>query len=115
MHCPHCASKNTRLCQGKTTLGYLQFRCRTCSQQFNERTGTAFNYIQYPNEVVMLVVHYYYRFRNSLDDVVELMAMRGFYLSHQTMHNWAQIFGVELGLNLRERRYGQAGKKWHTD
>jgi transposase-like protein len=63
----------------------------------------------------MLAVHYYYRFRNSLDDVVELMAMRGIHLSHQTVHNWTQTFGVEFGLKLRERRKSKAGKKWHTD
>ena len=87
MDCPHCQSNNVRLCQQKTALGYLQCRCRDCHKQFNERTGTAFNYIQYPNEVVMMAVHDYYRFRNSLDDVVTLMAMRDFYLSHQTVHN----------------------------
>jgi transposase-like protein len=63
----------------------------------------------------MLALHYYYRFRNSLDDVVELMIMRGFHLCHQTIHNWTQTFGVELGLKLRERRQGRAGKKWHVD
>ncbi len=72
-------------------------------------------FIQYCNEIVMLAVHYYYRFRNSLDDVVELMEMRGISLSHQTVHNWAQIFGVELGLKLREKRYGQTSRKWHID
>jgi transposase-like protein len=50
----------------------------------------------------MLAVHYYYRFRNSLDDVVELMKMRGINLSHQTVHNWAQTFVAELRLKLRE-------------
>ena len=63
----------------------------------------------------MLALHYYYRFRNRLDDVVELMNMRGFHLCHQTVHNWTQTFGVELGLKLRERRQGRAGKKWHVD
>jgi len=115
MDCLYCQSTNTRLRQQKTALGYLQFRCRDCTKQFNERTATAFNYIQYPTEVVMLAVHYYFRFRNSLDDVVTLMAMRGFYLSHQTVHNWTQTFGIELGLQLRQRRYGQAGQKWHVD
>jgi putative transposase len=43
------------------------------------------------------------------------MKMRGINLSHQTVHNWAQNFGVELGLKLREKRYGQMGKKWHID
>lgn len=115
MNCPHCQSNNTRLCKQKTALGYLQSRCRGCGQQFNERTATAFNFIQYPTEVVMLAVHYYYRFRNSLDDVVALIGMRGLHLSHQTIHNWTQTFGVELGLKLRERRKGGNSKKWHAD
>ena len=115
MDCLYCQSNNARLCKQKTALGYLQFRCRDCTKQFNERTGTALNYIQYRTEVVMLAIHYYYRFRNSLDDVVTLMAMRGFYVSHQTVHNWTQTFGAKLGLQLRQRRYGQAGQKWHVD
>jgi putative transposase len=115
MNCPHCHSKNVRLCKTETDLGYKQYRCRTCGKQYNERTGTTLNFIQYPTEIVMLAVHYYYRFRNSLDDVVELMAMRGIHLSHQTIHNWSQTFGVDLGLKLREKRYNQAGNKWHAD
>ena len=63
----------------------------------------------------MLAVHYCFRFKASFDDVVELMVMRGFSLSHQTVHNWVISFGVELGLKLRARRAGVAGKKWHVD
>ena len=63
----------------------------------------------------MIAVNYYYRFKVSLDDVVQLMSMRGFYLCHQTIHNWVQIFGAELGLKLRARRKGKNGKKWNTD
>ena len=63
----------------------------------------------------MMVVHYYYRFKVSLDDVVELMVMRNIYLSHQTVHNWIQTFGVELGMKLRVWRKGKAGRKWHVD
>ena len=73
MRCPHCQSKNTRKLQNKTHLGYQQFTCRECAKQFNERTGTQFNFIAYPNEIVMYVVHGYYRFKLSLNDVVELM------------------------------------------
>ena len=115
MNCPHCNSTNTRLCPTKTVLGYEQYRCRCCNRQYNERTGTLLNFIEYPTEVVMIAVNYYYRFKVSLDDVVELMAMRGFYLSHQTVHNWVQTFGVDLGLKLRKRRHGKSGKKWHVD
>jgi len=63
----------------------------------------------------MLVVYHYFRFKLSLDDVVELMASRGIQLSHQTVHNWAQSFGVTLGIKLRQSRRGKTGKKWHID
>jgi len=115
MNCPHCQSKNTYKTPQATALGYDQFRCRACTSQFNGRTGTKLNHIEHRTEVVMIAVHYYYRFKASLDDVVELMVMRGFQLSHQTVHNWAHTFGVELGLKIRARRIGGIGKKWHMD
>lgn len=63
----------------------------------------------------MLALHYYFRFKVSLDDVVQLMAMRGFPLSHQTVHNWVHQFGPELGLKLRARRYKNMGDQWRVD
>jgi len=115
MNCPHCKASNNYLCKNKTHLGYKQYRCHNCNKQYNERTGTKFNFIEYPTEVVMMTIHYYYRFKVSLDDVVQLMVMRGFNLSHQTVHNWAQTFGVELSMKLRINRKGKSGKKWHVD
>ena len=97
MDCPHCKSSNTRLCKKKTDLGYEQYRCRDCMRQYNERTCTPFNFIEYPTEIVMIAVYYYYRFKNSLDDVEELMLVRGIHLCHQTVSNWAQTFGIDLG------------------
>jgi len=104
MNCPYCRSSNIRQLKKPTILGYEHCYCNSCGRQYNERTVTKFNFIEYRTEVVMLTVHYHYRFKVSLDDVVELMVMRGFNLSHQTVHNWVQIFGVELGLKLRARR-----------
>ena len=74
MYCPHCQSKQTNKMLKKTNLGYKQYRCSDCGKQYNERTGTKLNFIEYPTEVVMLAISYYYRFKVSLDDVVQLMA-----------------------------------------
>ena len=115
MNCPYCQSKTTRERRDKTCLGYKQYRCSDCGKQYNERTGTKLNFIEYPTEVVMIAMNYYYRFKGSLDDVVQLMEMRGFHLCHQTIHNWVQTFGVELGLKLRARRKGKNGRKWNAD
>lgn len=115
MNCPHCNASAIRTLKQTTILGYEQYYCRSCCSQFNERTGTAFNFIEYRTEVVMLAVYYYFRFKVSLDDVVELMSLRGFHLSHQTIHNWVQWFGPSLGIQLRKRRYKKNTDKWHVD
>ena len=115
MNCPHCDSKNTYSRQSKTDLGYQEYRCRACGSQYNERTGTVFNYLEYPTEVVILVLWYYYDFKTSLDDVVRLMAQRGIELSHKTVSNWANAVGIEVALSFRHRRMGKAGNKWHAD
>ena len=90
MNCPSCDSKRTLLLKLTTCLGYQQFRCRQCGKQFNERTGTPYNFLEYPTDVVVLAVFYYYRFKNSLVDVVEHMALRGIHLSHETVRFWSQ-------------------------
>lgn len=115
MYCPHCQTKNFKNICKKNALGYKKYYCNNCCKQYNERTGTKLNFIEYPTEVVMLATYYYYRFKISLDDVVELMALRGIYLSHQTIHNWTQTFGIELGLKIRNKRRGKADRKWHID
>ena len=115
MNCPHCQSKNTVALKQTTTLDYKQFRCGKCRRQFNERTGTIYNFLEFPTDVVMLTVFYYYHFKNSLVDVTEHMALRGFSLSHETVRLWSQKIGTKISLKFRSRRRGTCGKKWHMD
>ena len=55
MRCPYCQSMATTERPDRTELGYRRFRCRGCMRGFNERTGTPFNRLQYPTDVVCLV------------------------------------------------------------
>jgi transposase-like protein len=57
MDSPHCASTITNEQTQKTTLGYRTFRCSACKRRFNERTGTPFNFLDYPTDVVLLVMN----------------------------------------------------------
>ena len=107
MNCPYCTSKNTYARNTTTTLGYQVYRCRHCSRPFNERTGAVFNYLEYPTEIVIKMVIYYYQFKTSLDDVVQLIKMRGVELCYQPVLNWARIVGIELALEFRKRRRGE--------
>ena len=50
MNCPHCASTATKEQTKQTSLGYRTFRCSACKRTFNERTGTPFNFLEYPTE-----------------------------------------------------------------
>jgi hypothetical protein len=52
MDCPRCQSSATTERPERTRLGYRRFRCRTCQQGFNERTGTLYNRLHYPTDVV---------------------------------------------------------------
>jgi putative transposase len=63
---PHCASTATKERTKKTALGYRTFCCSVCKRTFNERTGTAFNYLEYPTDVVLLVVLRRLRYKLSL-------------------------------------------------
>jgi uncharacterized CHY-type Zn-finger protein len=56
MNCPRCASALTKEQHKKTSLGYRTFRCPACKQTFNERSGTPFNFLEYPTDLVLLVV-----------------------------------------------------------
>ena len=56
MNCPRCASATTKEQTKKTALGYRTFRCLDCKQNFNERTGTPFNFLEYPTDIILLVV-----------------------------------------------------------
>ena len=54
MPCPHCTSATTTERPRRTSLGYRTFRCGACRRVFNERTGTPFNHLQYPTDLVLL-------------------------------------------------------------
>ncbi len=56
MNCPHCASSETRGRAKKTVMGYRIYQCQQCRRTFNERSGTPFNYLEYPTDIVLLVV-----------------------------------------------------------
>jgi putative transposase len=72
MTCPHCQSAHTPERAERTELGYRRFRCRDCHRECNERTGTLFNRLQYPSDVVCLVVVWRLRYKLSLRDLAEI-------------------------------------------
>ena len=82
---------------------------------FNERTGTAFNDLHCPTDIVMLVVLWRLRYKLSLRDLVEMFLVRGYAFTHETVRDWEARFAPLLTEQLRAKRLGQAGKSWYVD
>jgi putative transposase len=88
MRCPHCQSSTTTERTDQTELGYRRFGCRMGHQEFNERTGTRFNHLQYPTDVVCLVVLWRVRYKLSLRDLPEMFLERGMVFIHEAGREW---------------------------
>ena len=115
MPCPHCAATATTEQPRRTALGYRTFRCGSCRRICNERTGTPYNYLQYPTDLVLLVVLWRLRYKLSLRDLAEMFLARGFVFSHETVRDWEARFAPLLAARLRAKRRGAAGTRWHAD
>ncbi len=92
MNCPHCASPTTKEQIKKTSLGYRTFRCSDCKRTFNERTGTPFNFLQYPTAIILLVVLWRLRYKLNLRDLAEMFLERGFEFTHEAVRDWEERF-----------------------
>ena len=115
MACSDCASTATTRRKGRTALGYRRFRCQACRRRFNERTGTPFNDLQYPTDIVLLAVLWRLRYKLGFRDVAELLLERGFEVTHETIRAWEVRFATLLADQLRAKRRGQAGGSWYLD
>jgi len=115
MPCPHCESAQTHEQPRRTTLGYRTFRCTACGRRFNERSGTPCNDLSVPTDIVFLVVLWRLRYPLSLRHLAEMFLERGFAFSHETVRAWEALVAPLLTEQLRARRRGKAGRKWHAD
>src|ERR687893_1401656 len=115
MPCPYCAATLTTELTKRTQLGYRIFRCSVCRRQCTERTGTPFNFLEFPTDIVLLVVLWRVRYKLSLRDLAEMFLERGFVFTHETVREWEARFAPLLAEQLRARRRGQAGRSWYVD
>src|SRR5260370_23684677 len=103
MNCPYCASPRTKEQRKITALGYRTFRCSDCRRTFNERMGTPFNYLEYPSDIVLLVVLWRLRHKLSLRDLAEMFFERGFEFTHEAVRDSEARFAALMADQLRAR------------
>jgi putative transposase len=115
MSCPHCQSTAVSDRKQRTTLGYKTFGCRACKRCFNERTGSLFNDLQFPTDIVLMAVLWRLRYKLGFRDVVELLMQRGFEVSYETIRICEFRFAPMISESLRAKRRGKAGRSWYLD
>ncbi len=106
MNCPHCKSKNSREI-GTTKLGYKAYKCKSCKREYNERTNTKFNFLEFSTDIVLLAVL-------SLRDIAEMFLERGFEFTHEAVRNWVDHFSLTITKQLRKKRRRKASKIWYV-
>jgi transposase-like protein len=113
--CPHCSSPTASQLSRRTCLGYKTFSCGACRRTFNERTASVFNHLQFPTDIVLLVVLWRLRYKLSLRDLAEMFLERGFEFTHEAVRDWEERFAPLITEQLCARRRGKAGRSWYTD
>ncbi|NPD66829.1 IS6 family transposase (plasmid) [Lichenicola cladoniae] len=101
-----------------TARGYRRLRCRTCGRQFNERSGGVLNRTCLPSDIIAFVVFCRLRYRLTLRDLSEIMALRGIEVSYEAVRDWEAKLLPAMGDELRKRRRGtgrQSGASWLVD
>ena len=89
--------------------------CRSCQRTYNERTGTPYNHLQVPSDIVQLVVLWRLRSKLSLRNVAEMVLTRGFTFTHETVRAWEERCAPLLTAHLKAKRRGKVDRKWHVD
>ena len=106
MVCPHCQSPQLRKLNRLTELGYAVFRCRGCQRKSNERTGTPFNFLELPTDIVFEIVLCRLRYKLSLRNLAEMFLLRGFEFTHEAVREWEERFAPLLAERLRRQTQG---------
>jgi putative transposase len=118
MNCVYCGSKAVTERREITARGYRRFRCRDCGRQFNERSNGVLNRTCLPSDIIAFVVFCRLRYRLTLRDLGEILAIRGIEVSHEAIRDWEAKLLPVMGDALRKRRHGTrrgAGISWYID
>ena len=76
-----------------------------CRHTFNERTGTPFNFLEYPTDIVLLVVLWRLRYKLSLRDLAQMFLERGFEFTHEAVRDWEARFAPLIADQLPAKRF----------
>ena len=113
MACPRCMSVSVTK-DGTTQLGGQRFRCGLCGRRFTRRSSSAFSGRAFADDIIVLAVRWYVRYRLSYAEVSEWLAERGVLVDQSTVYRWVQRFLPLIGEVARKYR-DPVGPDWRVD
>jgi transposase, IS6 family len=113
MSCPRCNSEVVTK-DGNTQLGGQRFHCSRCYRRFTRRSSSAFSGRTFADDIIVLAVRWYVRYRLSYVEVSEWLAERGVLVDQSTIYRWVQRFLPLFGEVARKYR-DTVGPDWRVD
>lgn len=97
------------------TWAILAIAVAAAGHQFNQRTGTPFNYLEFPTYIVFQVVIFGLLFKLNLRDLVCMFLMRWYEFTHDTVRDWEERFAPLLAEQARRKCQDKIGQRWFVD
>jgi transposase-like protein len=82
---------------------------------FHDRTGTPFHRLHYPTDIVSLVVLWRYRSQLSLQDLAEMLLLRGISFTPEAVRDWEGKLAPWLSGTRRRKRRAAVSARWDVD
>ena len=81
---PQSNTQSTIRLRELVTLDHQRLQCKGCRSQFNERSGSSFNFLEYSIDLVILIVRWRLRYKLSLGAPSEMRLARGIELTYES-------------------------------
>jgi transposase, IS6 family len=113
MRCAQCAGE-AFVKAGRDRQRRQLYRCTACGRRLTERSQSAFRGYRFPEDVIVLAVRWYLRYRLSYADVAEWLAERGISVDPSTIYDWVRAFTPRFIAAARRHR-APVGGRWRVD
>jgi len=110
--CPACGA-------GSWKVGFSQskrrvYKCSSCGKKFNERAGTPFHGLHFPDGDALMGAILYAKYPLSSYDVAEIMGFNGVEVSHATICGWQPRFARYIRTIAKKYKI-KFSRVWHVD
>ena len=110
--CPACEAGSWKV--GFSRTNRRVYKCKSCGKKFNERAGTPFHGLHFPDGGALMAMLLYAKYPLSSRDIAEIMLFNGVEISHATICEWQPRFAPYMGAFSKKHKI-KFSRVWHAD